>query len=192
MTRSLVRIHRSALVAACLMVLLAVPASAQYLTFPRIGVSAAPDRYEPEIDVHGDEPFQVYVVALPAEGQAEFTHEFGQFQWAVLEACCGGAAAIIAEEYNPSCEHVGAPYAGVVTTSEECMSGEVVWICTLTVQMVVDEPGSYYIAAGPLALSQTCDGQDVVMTDLMVYVNYTSDVTPVESTSLSDVKGLFN
>jgi len=192
MTRSLIRIRRSTLVAGCLVVLLAVPASAQFLTFPRIGVSAAPDRYEPEIDVHGDEPFQIHVVAVPPEGQDSLTQEFGQFQWAVLEACCGGAAAIISEEYNPACEHVGTPYAGVVTTSEECMSGEVVWICTLTVQMVVDEPGSYYISAGPLALSQTCDGQDVVMTDLMVYVNYTSDVTPVESTSFSEVKSLFN
>lgn len=192
MIRSFVSIRRAALVAACFMVLLAVPSAAQYLTFPRIGVSAASDRYEPEIDVHGDEAFQIHVVALPAEGEEALTHDFGQFQWAVLEACCGGAAAIIAEQYNPAYEHVGSPYAGVVTTSEECMSGEVVWICTLTVQMVVDEPGNYYIAAGPLALSQTCDGQGVVMTDLMVFVNYTSDVTPVESTSLSDVKALFD
>lgn len=192
MTRSIVSIRRSALLAACLVVLLALPATAQFLTFPRIGVSAAPDRYEPEIAVHGAEPFELHVIAIPPEGQQAFDHDFGQFQWAVLEACCGGAAEIIGEAYNLAYEHVGSPYAGVVTTSEECMSGEVVWLCTLTVQMVVDQPGSYYVSAGPLALSQTCDGQDVVMTDLMVYVDYTSDVTPVEASSLSEVKALFN
>ncbi len=174
-----------------LLVALAVPAMAQ-IVFPRIGVSAAPDRYEPEIAVHGDETFDLHVVALPPEGQAEFDQEFGMFQWAVLEACCGGAAVIVAENYNPDCEHVGTPYSGVVTTSEECMSGSVVRLCTLTLQMVGQEPGRYFVAAGPLELSLTCAGDGVVMTDLMVSVDYTSDITPNEASSLSEVKALFD
>ncbi|MEZ4387942.1 MAG: hypothetical protein R3D98_10290 [Candidatus Krumholzibacteriia bacterium] len=193
MARSATPIRRSILsLAALLVLLLSLPASAQYLTFPRIGVSAAPDRYVSEIDVHGDATFELYVVALPPEDQSAFAQEFGEFQWAVLEACCGGAAAIVAEDFNPACEHVGSPYGGVVTTSEVCMSGEAVWLCTLTLQMVVDQPGRYYVVAGPLALAQTCGGEGVVMTDLLVDVNYTTDVTPVETLSLSRIKALFD
>ena len=192
MTQPAALFRRSTLLAAALLLLVALPASAQFLMFPRIGVSGAPDRYVSEVSVHGTDTFELYVVALPPEDQTAFEQEFGQFQWAVLEACCGGAAVIVSEEYNPACQHDGAPYSGVVTSSEECMSGEVVWLCTLTLQMIVDEPGRYYVAAGPLALAQTCGGDGVVMTDMLVDVNYTSDVTPADATSFSEVKALFD
>jgi hypothetical protein len=62
-------------------------------------------------------------VTLLAEDQVVHQHDYGTFQWAVLEACCCGAAEMIGETYSPSFEHVGSAYGGVVTTSEECMSG---------------------------------------------------------------------
>jgi hypothetical protein len=173
-----------------LALLLAAPAMAQIM-FPRIGISAAPDRYVSTVEVYGDETFELYIVALPAEDQVVHQHDYGTFQWAVLEACCGGAAEIIAEDYNPEFEHQGSAYGGVVTTSEECMNGQAVLLCTLTLQMDTDDPGVYYVMAGPLALSQTCAGDDVVMTDMIAFVNYEAGATPVERTSLTAVKDLF-
>ncbi len=126
------------------------PASDQ---FPRVGLSPRPDHYEPYLDVHGQVPFEVYMIVLPAEGNTLMEHEYRSFNWAVLEACCGGAASIVGESYNPACQHDGTAYGGVVTTVEECVSGEVLLLCTLTLQMVIDEPGSYYVIAGPLALA---------------------------------------
>ncbi|MBD3222774.1 hypothetical protein GF314_16205 [bacterium] len=182
--------RRTVLIAA-LALLVASAASAQFIQFPRIGVSAAPDRYEPSIDVHGDEIFEMYIVALPPDGEPLLQHDYGTFHWWLLEACCGGAAELIDQEFNPELEHEGSVYAGVITSSEECMDGEAVLLCTLRLQMVVDEPGQYFVMGGPMALSQTCDGEDVVMTDLVTSVNYINDATPVEQTSLTEVKALF-
>lgn len=183
--------HRLVILVA-LTVLLATAASAQYVQFPRIGVSAAPDRYEPTIDVNDNGPFQMYIIALPPEDQATFGHQYGQFHWALLEACCGGAAALIDQEYNPLYTHAGGIYDGVTTSSEECIEGEVALLCTLTLQMIEDDPGQYFVMGGPMALSETCGGEGVVFTDLVATVNYLSDATPNEATSFSEVKSLFD
>ena len=184
-------IARSALFGALFCLLGALPAMAQIPTFPRIGVSASPDHYEPGLDVHGDEMFELYVLALPPEDEPMLQHDYGLFHWGVLESCCGGSAVIVSEEYNPSCEHDGSVYGGVVTTSDECMSGESFLICTITLRMLAENPGRYYVVAGPLSLAQTCGQEGVVMTDLIAYVDYTPELAPTEPVSLSRVKGLF-
>jgi hypothetical protein len=185
------RLPRTALLGALLCLLIALPAAAQ-VTFPRLGLSAAPDHYDPDIEVEGDETFQLHILVLGDTDGEPLEQDYGLFHWAVLEACCGGAAVIIDEEYNPACEHDGAPLSGVVTTAEECMGGDVVRLCTLTLQMTVDEPGIYYIIAGPLSLSQTCDQQGVVMTDMLVDIHYTpANSTPTEQSTWSEVKSLF-
>ena len=169
----------------------AVAASAQFVTFPRVGLSAAPDRYEPTLAVEGQDPFDVYVIAVPAEGEAVFGHGFTSFEWAVLEACCGGAAEVVTETYNPACQHEGGIYAGVTTTLDACTGGEVILLATLTLQMTVDQSGSYYVIGGPTGLASDCDGGGVLMTDLILYVDYNATSTPVEGSTLSRVKDLF-
>ena len=71
--------------------------------------------------------------------------------------------------------------------------GEVILLCTLTLQMGQDIPsGSYYVIGGPLGLAYDCEGESVLMTDMTLHVNYTSDITPVEQSSWSGVKELFD
>jgi len=170
---------------------LAAPAAAQYVVFPRLGLSAAPDRYEPNIEVHGDDPFDLWVLVLPPEGEAMLGNEYGSFHWAVLEACCGGAARIVAQDYSPLYQHEGDILFGIVSSAQECGSGDVIELCRLTLQMTVDLSGQYFIIAGPLSLAYTCNLDGVVMTDMMVYVTYVADTTPVEPSSWSEVKSLF-
>lgn len=191
MSANTTRFARIALFASLVSLVLAAPAAAQYVTFPRIGLSGSLDDYQPVIDVHGQEPFEIHVIVMPAEGYPVLQHEYTSFNWAVLEACCGGAASILAEDYNPSCQHEGSAYSGVTTTVEECVTGASVHLCTLTLRMEADVAGTYYVVGGPLGLAYDCGGEGVLMTDMIVQVNYTTDITPVESTSWSGVKELF-
>ncbi len=192
MPANLHRVARHALMAALLCLVLSVPAAAQILTFPRVGLSGAPDHYQQFINVHGQVPFDVYVIVLPAEGNALMQHEYQSFNWAVLEACCGGAASIVTEDYNSACQHDGTAYGGVTTTVDECVSGSALLLCTLTLQMETDIPGTYWVIGGPLGLAYDCVGEGVLMTDMLINVIYTNDAAPVESSTWSDVKGLFD
>lgn len=169
-------------------------ALAQYPSFPRLGLSTAPDRYELDIAVHGDETFELHVLVLPPDGETLHEHQYRSFQWAVLEACCGGAAVILDEEYNPACQSEGDTLGGMVTEFDECVGGDVIHLATLTLQMAIDVPGVYWIIAGPLGLATACSefGEyTVLMTDMLVNVHYTTDVTPAEGTSWTGVKNLF-
>lgn len=191
MAATMPNLARGVLYACLIGVVLVGTASAQYVTFPRVGLSGAPDHYEPWLSVHGQVPFDVYMIVLPAEGNTLMEHEYQSFNWAVLQACCGGAASILSESYNPVCQHDGTAYGGVVTTVEECVSGEVLLLCTLTLQMDTDVPGNYFVIGGPLGLAYDCAGEGVLMTDMILQVEYTNDITPVESSTWSDVKDLF-
>jgi hypothetical protein len=166
-------------------------ADAQEFSFPRLGLSAAPDRYEPVVQVHGRETFEVHVIVLPPAGEKSLDQGYTSFHWALLEPCCGGAAEILSAEFNPAAESTGVLLGGVVTSFDDCAGGEVIHLGTLTARMLVDLPGEYWSIAGPLSQAQACDQEPVVMTDMVVYVNYTTDVMPVESTGLSGVKALF-
>jgi len=175
-----------------LSILLVASASAQFVTFPRIGLSAAPDHYDPDITVRGDETFELYVLALAAENGEPLPHDFSSFHWAVLEACCGGAAVIVDSQFNDECEHEGDILVGMVTTAADCMGGDYVQICKFTLQMATDVSGLYYILAGPMSEATTCDGEEVVMTDMVVDIAFHADEqTPVENQSLTSVKALF-
>ena len=185
------RMARAALLATLIVAVSAASASAQYVMFPRIGVSASPDHYQPILELVGEDTFELYVVALPAEDQTTLQQDYGRFHWAVLEACCGGAAAVIETWYNPVYEHEGDPYLGVYSSSEECMNGSIVHLATLSLRMLIDIPGQYYVIGGPLAVARTCEQEDVVLTDLIAYINYQPTVTPTDQTSLSDVKAMF-
>ena len=179
------------LLAALLCIVVATPAASQYVTFPRLGLSGAPDRYEPSIDVQGTAPFDIYVIVLPAEGEPTLEYDYHSFHWGILESCCGGAAAIVGEDYAGNCTHEGTPYSGVTTVGNECLTGDSILLCTISLQMTLDQTGQYFVIGGPLSLAYDCYEAGVLMTDMTLYVNYTSDNTPVDTVTLSGVKQLF-
>jgi hypothetical protein len=186
-------LRRGSLLLVLVGLLASAPAAAQYITFPRIGVSAAADTYEPRIEVFGDEPFDLHIMVMPPDGQTLLSHDFQQFQWALLEPCCGGAATILATEFTDTCTFEGNLLSGMTTTANECLTGEMIHLGTMTLRMEgLEVPGTYFVLVGPTDLAYDCNGDGVVMTDLIVEVAYTPDITPIESNSLSEVKQLFD
>lgn len=172
--------------------LTAAAEAARYDDYPRLGFSAAADRYTPVIEVRGDEVFALHVIVLPPEGATSLGHDFSTFHWAVMEVCCGGAATVLDEDYNPSCQNDGNLFSGVVTTFEPCAAGDVIHIATITMRMVVEHTGEYVLMAAPLSQAITCDADLVVLTDMMVTVDYTGEGTAVAASSWSEVKSLFD
>jgi hypothetical protein len=177
-------------VLAVLLGLLAVPAAAQYTQFPRLGVSAAPDRYVPEIVVANDETFEVHVLVLGPDDDTPLTQGFQSFSWALLEACCGGAADLVGVDLAGPWQHEGSCLGGMLSHSDQCPSGGWYRLATLTLRMATDVPGDYFLLCGPINLAYDCAGDGVVMTDMSLLIHYTND-TPVERTTLGAVKSTF-
>lgn len=182
----------AAILALGLAAVVAAPASAQYLTFPRLGVSAAPDHYEPEIQVDGDQEFQLYVLVLAPQDETPLTTSFSSFNWAVLQSCCGYDTELVDESYEDGFTHTGTALGGVVCDADGCRGGDYVRLATLTFRMITNYPGDYFMMCGPVTYQQACDGSNVVFTDLNVVIHYTVDgQTPVENQSWGAVKALF-
>jgi hypothetical protein len=183
--------RRASMLASMAVLLAACSVDAQFEAYPRLGFSAAADRYQPTITVQGDEIFELHIIVTPPDGEAGLAHDFAAFHWAVLQFCCGGAADILSEQFNPAGQSEGDILFGIHTTFAECVSGEVIHLATLSMQMTVDVSGRYGVFAAPLSQALTCDDQPVVLTDMMVYVDFSTDSTPVAASSLSGVKALF-
>jgi hypothetical protein len=170
--------------------LAAAPASAQYTEFPRLGVSAAPDRYVSEISVADDATFEVHVLVLGPDDDTPLDAGFQSFTWAMLEACCGGAAILVDVDLAGPWEHVGSCLGGMVSSSDQCPMEGSFRLATLTLQMATHIPGDYWLLCGPINLAYDCAGTGIVMTDMPVLVHYANNV-PVERSTLSSVKSSF-
>jgi hypothetical protein len=171
--------------------LLAVPAMAQFTEFPRLGVSAAPDRYVGEIAVDGDETFEVHVLVVGPDDDTPLDVGFQSFTWALLESCCGGAAELVDVELAGSpWQHEGTTIGGMESYREQCVIEETVYLATLTLQMVTDVPGDYWLLCGPTNVAYDCAGAGVVMTDLPILVRYANEV-PVQRSTLGSLKSSF-
>lgn len=181
---------RAASIAVVLM-LLAGSAAAQFTTFPRIGASAAPDRYVGEIAVAADETFQVHVLVLGPDDETPLTRGFRSFAWAILEACCGGAAEVVDVDFGGPWQHEGDCIGGMVSTNDACPGDGWYRLTTLTMRMLDDRPGEYYLMCGPIGLAYDCAGAGVVMTDLPLVIHYAGGVA-TESTTLGAVKSSFD
>ncbi len=170
--------------------LLAAPAAAQYTLFPRLGVSAAPDRYVSEIAVADDATFEVHVLVLGPDDNTPLAQGFQSFTWAMLEACCGGAAELVDVDLAGPWQHEGSCLGGMVSSSDQCPTEGSYRLATLTLRMATNVPGDYYLLCGPINLAYDCAGAGVVMTDMPVLIHYSSSV-PVERSTLGAVKSGF-
>lgn len=170
--------------------LLAAPAAAQFTEFPRVGVSAAPDRYVGEITVADDATFEVHVLFLGPDDDTPLAGGFRSVTWALLEACCGGAAELVDVELHGPWQHEGSCIGGMLSYSDQCLTETSYHLATLTLRMATDVPGDYFLLCGPINLAYDCAGVGVVMTDMPVLVHYSTNV-PVERSSLGSVKSSF-
>jgi len=187
--------RRVALLAVLASLAIALPAAAQYVTFPRLGATASLDHHDGFIEIHGDEVFELHILVMPPEGEPTLGHDYQQFEWVLLEPCCGGSATVLDIDYNPALTHEGTLLSGITSTlqdGQECLTGEMIHLATLTLQMDGQTlRGTYFILAGPFGLASDCAGEGVLMTDMQLAVDYFPDITPVEGSTFSDVKRIF-
>lgn len=170
--------------------LLAAPASAQFTQFPRLGVSAAPDRYVGEIAVLDDATFEVHVLVLGPDDDTPLDRGYLSFTWALLEACCGGAAELVDVQLAGPWTHEGSCIGGMESYTDSCLTAGSYRLATLTLRMATDVPGDYWLLCGPINLAYDCAGEGVVVTDLPLLVRYANEV-PVERATLGSIKSSY-
>lgn len=191
MTPPPVAIHSSALLCLIAGVLLAAtPASAQY-EFPRIGLSASPDRYVTAMEAEIGEPFDIYACVFGHVPGEPLQQPLQQVAWVVHQACCGAVLDLLDVQYNPEFVHEGqSPLAGMVSSVEGCVDTEGIWLATLTVRLLAPGPGDYLWAAGPYTAPVDCDGTHPIFMDMPVNITIPGG-TPAEDSAWGAVKARY-
>ncbi|MBE0566941.1 MAG: hypothetical protein IH621_13355 [Krumholzibacteria bacterium] len=170
--------------------LAAVPAAAQW-DFPRIGLSAAPDRYVDALTAEVGEEFTLYACVFAHEPDQPLQQQLSLIPWVVHQACCGAWMDVISVELNPALEHVGAsPLSGMVSSAAACLDQEGIMLAALTVRLDAPGPGDYIWAAGPYALVEDCEGGHPVFMDMPVTITVPG-TTPTEASRWGALKALY-
>jgi hypothetical protein len=191
MNRSRPTLSRTVRLAALAGLLLAAgSASAQY-DFPRIGLSAAPDRYVDAMEAEIGEEFTMYACVFAHAPGEPLQQPLQSVAWVIHQACCGAYLDLVDVVYNPEFVHVGqSPLSGVVSSAETCVDREGIWLATLTVRLDAPGPGDYLWAAGPYAGAADCDGGTPVFMDMPVNITVPGS-TPVVSSSWGTLKARY-
>ncbi len=179
-----------AVLAAALLVLLLSVSSAQ-AQFPRLGLSAASDHYEPVIAAELNEEFELYVCVFGIDENTSLDQGFSSISWVLHQVCCGAALVVNSVDFNPNFQHEGLPSLGVVSSAETCIDEPSLLLATLHVNMIADEDGAYLVASGPYQQAIDCDGNNPIMMGMALTVNLTGASVPVESDSWGSIKSIY-
>jgi hypothetical protein len=182
----------TALVVLLVAALVLAPGRAEaQLTFPRLGMSASPDFFDPEITVENGETFTLHVSAVGFEPGLPMDQDVSVLQWAVHQVCCGAVLNILEVQYNPALSHSGEPYFGVSSSSETCISQDSILLATLTVSMDAPEPGEYLAAAGPFAPAFDCEGNNPLFMDMPMTITVNGEPTPTLGSTWDSLKAIY-
>ena len=168
--------------------LASLPATAQFDDFALLGLSAAPDRYEPTIVIDSDEHFVLYFLAKGPDEASALPFDLLSLSWAVLAPCCGASYEVIAIDYNSDLVHEGYPLSGVQSTAEVCLDQDYLVLAALTFEMRVPAPGIYRIPAGAIGPALDCNSDPHFFADLAVDAIVDMSSTPNESLSWGTLK----
>jgi len=183
-TRSLPR----SLILGCLLLSLGTAARAQPLdSYARLGLSATPDAYVPELTIQPGETFVLYVIAVgPQYGPLPF--DVAEANWAVYAACCGLQAEIVDIQYADGMTHTGQPLGGVKSELPVCYEGDMITLAAITFRFFRDTPSTYLMVAGASGPLYDCAGEIHLLMDLAVDVTVPGSVAPDSKQSLGSVK----
>jgi len=167
--------------------LAAASASAQY-DFPRIGLSAAPDRYVDAMEAGIGEEFTIYACVFAHVPGEPLQLPLRSVAWVIHQACCGASLDVVDVQYNPDLLHEGrSPLSGMVSSVEGCLDQDGIWLATLTVRLNAPGPGDYLWAAGPYAAAVDCDGGNPFFMDMPVNITVPAS-TPSANSSWGTLK----
>jgi hypothetical protein len=159
--------------------------------YPRIGLSAARDVYLDQITVQPGEAFTLYATVMGPNPGMGLNQPLQSLAWVIHQVCCGGVIDVLNIEYNPDLHHEGHPLAGVVSTADNCLDQDSIWLATLTVRMVPGTVDSILWAAGPYGAIRDCDGQSPVFLGQAVTILPEGSSTPNEPSPWGHVKAMY-
>jgi len=176
---------------AVLFLLLFLAGSAQ-AQFPRIGISASPDHYDPFLDVEAGQPFTIYLGVFGVDDETELEQDFSSVSWVLHQTCCGAALFIQEVEYSPQFQHQGEPHFGVISSAEVCVDEPFITLATMSALLEAPEDGSYLVAAGPYQQAVDCEGSNPIVMGLPMTLNITGvGATPVEQSTWDALKATY-
>ena len=154
-------------------------ASAQ-VEFPRIGISADPTHYVPEITVELGKPFTLYACIFAHNDGEDLNQPLTQVEWVLHQVCCGAVLEILNTEFKPAFTHTGTVQTIVRSTALDCVDEPGIVLATLTVSITAAGPGDYLAAAGPAGPTYDCGGETLNLMDMVVTVTATGETSPLE------------
>ena len=140
--------------------------------FPRLGLSAAPDRYESIIETEAGSPFTLYIIATGSDDREKLPFDLKSVDWVVYSACCGDSPVLITEIVLPqNTTAEGNPYFGMRTTAAaDCIAEPTVLLATLVFDWIPATRASFPLAAGAIVPAVDCEGDEHVLAGLNVQV----------------------
>lgn len=179
-------------VAAALLLVMVLSATAARAQFPRIGISASADEYIESMDVVLNEEFTIYVCVFGVDSETPLEQEFSSLSWVLHQVCCGASLTVQDVEYSPEFQHEGEPHQGVVSSSEVCVDEPSILLATLTMTMFSDEDGEYLAACGPYQQPEDCEGGNPLLMALPMTLNLTgAGSVATDDSSLEHLKSLY-
>ncbi len=166
-------------------------AAAQVATSGRLGLSAAPDRYEATIDVTIGDPFTLYVILTGVDQDTPLPFALDTVSWIINTACCGDSPVGVTElVHAEGLVATGDPYEELTTTAPGCPSADTVLLATATFEWLMDGAEDFALSATPLTGALDCAGEPHLLGSLFVVVDG-SATSPVASESWSRIRALF-
>jgi hypothetical protein len=170
---------------------LASLAAAQVPTSGRLGLSAAPDRYEATIDVTVGDPFTLYVILTGVDQDTPLPFALDTVSWVINTECCGdspvGVTGLVhAEGFTVT----GDPYEELTTTAPGCPAADTLLLATATFEWLMEGAEDFALSATPLTGALDCEGEPHLLGSLFVVVDG-SATSPVASESWSRIRSLF-
>jgi hypothetical protein len=179
------------LVALVALLLLVAGAARAQEEFPRIGLSASRDVYLDHITVDMGATFTLYAMAFGHTPGQPLGETVLSLPWVIHQVCCGAVLDLQDMELNPDLIHDGHPLAGMVTSSEQCLDQDSIWLATLTVRVAAELPGDYLWAAGPYGPVENCEGTNPFFMAMPVTITFEGEPTPTTDHAWGAIKSLY-
>ncbi len=179
-------------VAAVLLAVVMLSASAAQAQFPRIGISASSTEYVENIDVVLNEEFTLYVCVFGEDSDTPLDQDFISLSWVLHQVCCGATLTVHNVQYNTDFQHEGTPNQGVVSSSDVCVDEPAILLATLTMTIFAEDDGAYLAACGPYQQPVDCEGGNPLLMAMPMTLNLTgAGSVPTDHSVFGELKALY-
>jgi len=166
-------------------------AAAQAPASGRLGLSAAPDRYDATIEVAVGDPFTLHVILTGVDSDTPLPFALDTVSWVINTECCGDSPVGVTElAHAEGFTVTGDPYEELTTTAPGCPGGDTILLATATFEWLMEGAEDFALSATPLTGALDCEGQPHLLNSLFVVVDG-SATSAVASENWSRIRSLF-